>query len=349
MKQLLEDLIKFKTVDDYNEFVKCFNYIKDYLQDKKLYFKDYEFNKNRSLVISNTEDKNLDIIFCGHIDVVPGRDDQFNPIVDGNKMYGRGTFDMKGHDAVMIELMKNLDTKYKVGLFLTSDEELGGFNGTDLLLNEIGYTAKLAIIPDGGNDFNLVKEEKGVYQLELSYKGVPSHSSTPYLGVNAIVKLIDIYEKLIEIYPLPKNDEDFITGINLGQIEGGDFINRVPSLATMGLDIRHTTKNTKEEILNNILKIDKNVDIKELERSYEFKYIENELSKEYLDVVREVLQREINSINCASSSDARFFYKNNISTIIMNAKGNDMHGDNEYIELDSLEKLYKIYTKFINR
>ena len=117
----------------------------------------------------------------------------------------------------------------------------------------------------------------------------------------------------------------------------------------MGLDIRHTTKNTKEEILNNILKIDKNVDIKELERSYEFKYIENELSKEYLDVVREVLQREINSINCASSSDARFFYKNNISTIIMNAKGNDMHGDNEYIELDSLEKLYKIYSKFINR
>ena len=353
MKELLEELIKFKTIDDNNkydnEFIKCFDYIKNYLKDTKLFFKDYIFNGHRSIVIANTKDKDLDIIFCGHIDVVPGNDEQFNPVIKDNKMYGRGTFDMKGHDAVMIEIMKNLNTNYKVALFLTTDEEDGGFNGTDLLLNKEGYTSKFAIIPDGGNDFDLVVEEKGVYQLELSYKGKPAHSSTPYLGINAIVKLFDIYNKLIEIYPIPKDNDDFRTSINLGYINGGDFINCVPSSAKMGLDIRHITKDTKEEIYDNIKKIDKDVEIKTIEESYEFKYIESELSKEFLNIAKDVLNRKIKTTKCASSSDARFFYKNNISTIIMNAKGNDMHGNNEYILLDSLDKLYEIYSKFINR
>lgn len=353
MKELLNELIKYKTLDmnfEYDdEFVKCLNCIKNYLKDQKLYFKDYIFNGKRSLVVSNTEDKNLDIIFCGHIDVVIGKDEQFNPVIKDNIMYGRGTYDMKGHDAVMIEVMKNLDTNYKVALFLTSDEEYGGFNGTDLLLNQEGYNAKLAIVPDGGNNFDLVVEEKGVYELELSYIGVPAHGSTPYLGVNPIVKLFEIYQKLLEVYPMPKDNDDFRTSINLGYLNGGNFMNRVPDFAKMGLDIRHVTTDTKKEIYDAIRKIDKDVIIDTFEESFEFKYIESDLSKEYLKIAEKVLGRKINEFKCASSSDARFFYSKGISTIIMNASGNDMHGDNEYIELDSLDKLYEIYNKFINR
>ena len=349
MKKLLEKLISFKTVDDNKEFIDCFNYIKKYLDNSNLYFKEYTYKDKTSLVISNTKSKKLDIIFCGHIDVVPGNSKQFKAKTTGNTMYGRGTYDMKGHDAVMIKLMKNLNTNYKVALFLTSDEEYGGFKGTNILLNKKGYTSKLAIVPDGGNNFNLIEEEKGVLQLEISYKGKPAHASTPYLGINAIDKLMDIYKKIIKIYPLPKNDKDFITGVNLGYISGGDYINRVPSFAKMGLDIRHVPNDSKESILNNIKKLDKNMDIKILEQGYEFKYLENDLSKEYLDIAKKVLKKKITVSKCESASDARFFYKNNISTIIMNAKGFDMHGDNEYIELDSLNKLYEIYSNFVNR
>ena len=136
MKKLLKDLISFKTVTDENEFIKCFNYIKDYLKDSNLFIKEYTYKNKISLVISNTKSKELDIIFCGHIDVVPGNSKQFKAKIIGNKMYGRGTYDMKGHDAVMIKLMKNLNTNYKIALFLTSDEEQGGFKGTDILLDD---------------------------------------------------------------------------------------------------------------------------------------------------------------------------------------------------------------------
>ena len=348
MEELLKKLIKFKTVDSDEKALNCVKYIKDYLKDTHLYMKDYLFNNKRSLVISNTVSNNLDIIFCGHLDVVPAKDEQFNPVICDGKMYGRGTFDMKGHDAVMIELMKNLDTDYKVALFLTSDEEAGGFNGTDILLNKEGYTSKFAIVPDGGNNFNLIEEEKGVLELEISYTGKPAHGSTPYKGINAIVKLMDIYNKIIEIYPIPKDDNDFITSVNLGNISGGDYINRVPAFAKMGLDIRYIPTDTPESILENIKKIDDKMDIKVTENSYEFKYIESDLSKKYLDICKEVLNDEVIFAKCASSSDARFFYKNGISTIMMNACGYDMHGDNEWIDLDSLDKLYEIYSKLIN-
>ena len=348
MKKLLEDLIEFKTVSDNNEFIKLFNYVKDYLKDSNLYFKEYIDEGKTSLVISNTESKDLDVIFCGHVDVVPAKESQFKAKIEGNRMYGRGTYDMKGHDAVMIKLMKNLNTDYKVALFLTSDEEAGGFNGTDILLNKEGYTSKFAIVPDGGNNFNLIEEEKGVLELEISYTGKPAHGSTPYKGINAIVKLMDIYNKIIEIYPIPKDDNDFITGVNLGSINGGDYINRVAAFAKMGLDIRYIPSDTPESIIENIKKIDEKMDIKIHEQSYEFKYIESDLSKKYLDVCNKVLGNKVTFAKCASSSDARFFYKNGISTIIMNASGHDMHGDDEWIDLDSLDKLYEIYSTFIN-
>ena len=347
MLKLVKDLIEFKTVNSEEEFNKCFNYIKDYLKETNLFIKEYSFNNKRSLVISNTQDKELDVIFCGHLDVVPGNTSQFNPVLKNDLLYGRGSYDMKGHDAVMIKLMKNLDTKRKIALFLTTDEEQGGFNGTNKLLNEEGYSCNLAIVPDAGNNFDLIIEEKAVLQLELSIKGIPAHASTPWKGVNAITELMNVYYKLLEIYPLPKNENEFITSINLGYINGGDAINRVPSKALIGLDIRYVNSDSKEEIIDNIKRISKNVDVKVLETGIKFLYLENELSKKFINVSEKVLKRKINFNTCEGSSDARFFYEKGISCILMNAKGFDMHGDNEYIDITSLEKLYQIYLDFI--
>lgn len=347
MNNLLQDLIKFKTFENNNEVTKCFNYIKKYLKKSNLFIKEYNFNNYRSLVISNTKDKDLDVIFCGHLDVVPGNESQFHPIIENNKLYGRGAFDMKGHDAVMIELMKKLPTNKKIALFLTTDEEQGGYNGTYKLLNEEKYASSLAIIPDAGNNFDLIIEEKAVLQLELSMKGISTHASTPWKGENAITKLMNIYNKLLNIYPLPENKKEFITSINLGYIKGGDVVNRVPSKASLGLDIRYISKDSEEEIINNIKTISSDVEINVLEKGINYKYLESDLARKYLSVCKNILKRKINISKCEGSSDARFFYEKHISSILMNAKGNDMHGDNEYISIDSLHRLYEIYYKFL--
>ena len=63
-------LMKYKTIkNEYNEFDKAYNFIKNKLE--KYNIKEYIINNYKNLVISNTDDKNLDIIFCAHLDVVP--------------------------------------------------------------------------------------------------------------------------------------------------------------------------------------------------------------------------------------------------------------------------------------
>ncbi|MBQ3511703.1 MAG: hypothetical protein IJA30_05335 [Bacilli bacterium] len=63
-------LMKYKTIkNEYNEFDKAYNFIKSKLE--KYNINEYIINNYKNLVISNTNDKNLDIIFCAHLDVVP--------------------------------------------------------------------------------------------------------------------------------------------------------------------------------------------------------------------------------------------------------------------------------------
>ena len=101
-------LMKCVTVkENYKEFDKAFDIIKKELKD--YYIEEIVVNNYKNLVISNTKDNNLDIIFCGHVDVV--FNDTYEPVVSNGCLYGRGAFDMKGQLSVMISLLKN----HKIG------------------------------------------------------------------------------------------------------------------------------------------------------------------------------------------------------------------------------------------
>ncbi len=340
----LKDLLNFETYKgNEKEFQKIFNYIEKKTK-KELNITKYRFNDNPTIVISNTKEKDLDIIFCTHIDVVPSETYEYHE--DTENIYGRGTIDMKGSVAVLLELFNNIDTKKKIALFITSDEEQDGNCVYELLKI---YNAKLAIVPDGGTNFNLIKEEKGLLQIKISIQTKSAHSSQPFNGENAITKLIEVYEKLIEKYPLPKSDKEYITSFNLSKLNGGDANNKVPSYAEMILDIRHTSKNSKEEILSYIKTINNNLKIDILLEGNIFQTnIENKEIQKYLNVCEEVLKRKVEIVGCESTSDAIYFSNLNIPTIIMNPVGYFAHCPNEYVNKESLYNLYQIYTKFIN-
>jgi len=82
-----EKLMKCVTVkENYKEFDKAFNIIKKEL--KEYYIEEIVVNNYKNLVISNTKDHNLDIIFCGHVDVV--ENDTYEPVISKGCLYGRG-------------------------------------------------------------------------------------------------------------------------------------------------------------------------------------------------------------------------------------------------------------------
>ena len=340
---ILKKLMSYQTTEDKKEeFEQLFNYIKSIIP-KNLYITDYEFDGKKSVVISNTKSKKLDLIFCTHIDVVPA--EKYECIETATQIKGRGSFDMKGSVAVCLELFKNLDTNKKVALFITSDEEITGNCAKQLLTI---YDTDFAIVPDGGNNLQIVKEEKGQLQLKISIKTKSAHASQPYNGENAILSLYDIYQKLIKKYPLPTSVEDYKTSINLSMIEGGEALNSVAASATMYLDIRHTSKDTKESIIKYLESLNQQLKIEIIHAGSLFKTdLDDKNVKKYIEISKKVLNKIPKIISSEATSDAIYFSDKNIPTILTNPKGGFAHGPKEYVEKESLYDLYKIWEQML--
>ena len=116
----LKDLLTFKTYKENTcEFEKLFTYIKN--KYNSIFITEYTFNSNKALVLSNTNSKDLDLLFCTHIDVVYA--DDYNYTEDDTCIYGRDTIDMKGSVAVLLTIMNNLKSNSKIALMITSDKK----------------------------------------------------------------------------------------------------------------------------------------------------------------------------------------------------------------------------------
>ena len=145
------------------------------------------------------------------------------------------------------------------------------------MLENQSYSCKIAIVPDGGFNYTLVTEAKGILHLKISVNGKESHSSELWKGENAIVKLFNIYNKIILRYPLPKNNSDWRTSVNLAKIEGGNALNKVPDSASMNLDIRHIYSDKKAEIIEYIKGLDKEMNLEIIEEGDTFFVDEEDL------------------------------------------------------------------------
>src|SRR5215207_6890868 len=87
------------------------------------------------------------IVLHGHLDVVPGRREQFEPRIQGDRLYGRGAYDMKGGLAGMMCAVRDLAAQHEVRVHLVcvSDEESEEIEarGSDYLV-ERGYAGDFA-------------------------------------------------------------------------------------------------------------------------------------------------------------------------------------------------------------
>ena len=155
--------------------------------------------------VEGTSDKT--ILWLGHIDVVPAGMPEFwtyppysGTIADGN-VYGRGSSDMKGACAsamIAARLLSQLDEPppTNVQFWFSSDEEIGGPAGARWLAESGRLQGEVCLIGDGsGGGYDMPSLDlgcKGGLGVRLIVKGHTAHGSTPFLGDNALRKLIDI-------------------------------------------------------------------------------------------------------------------------------------------------------------
>ena len=86
--------------------------------------------------------------------------------------------------------------------------------------------------------------------MRIEVRGRSTHSSTPWLGDNAILKALDVF-RAIESLPFAREASEMFDrpSINLGRISGGDAINKVPDLCQMAVDVRYLPGQDPGEIL----------------------------------------------------------------------------------------------------
>ena len=182
------------------------------------------------------------VVLHGHLDVVPGLGEQFDPAVDGDRLYGRGAYDMKGALAAMLlttAAMRDQDgVRVRLGIVGDEESEEEAERGSDHLVDS-GFVGDFAITGEP-TDLQIGVEAKGVLALRLEVSGVAAHGATPWLGDNAVLKAHDVFRS-IESLPFARHSSELFDrpSINLGRILGGDALNKVPDRCAIDVDIRY--------------------------------------------------------------------------------------------------------------
>lgn len=352
---LTNHLIKFKsTASRPEELLRIVNFVEDYFKRTNLFIKRFQSGEKPSIIITFRKEKNPRVFLVGHLDVIEAEDKDFTPKIKGKRLYARGAGDMKGNIACLMRVMREFSQqglKPDIGLMLTSDEEVGGRDGVYFLLNRKRYNSKLAIIPDGGRLDEITIKEKGILRLRVEAKGKSAHGSKPWKGDNAIEKLMKAYFEIKKIFPRVGFKNSWKETLNLGKINGGEAVNKVPDFAEMDLDIRFTEKINWKEIYQKVFKIaskTKGVKIKIIGlREVLFTSPDNFYLKKYKEVCQRILGREVKFSREHGASDASHFAKKRIPVILHEPECHDIHTQNEWMDIESQEKYYQILKKFL--
>lgn len=261
---LTRKLIAFSTVNPPGHEAEIAKFIGGILAENGFFvdYIPYEDNRLQLVAEKGVSAGVPPIVFTGHFDTVPlgaqaWSADAFEGEIIGDKLFGRGSSDMKGGLAAMaiaaIGAFRNGKPKEGVRLIFTADEE-PGCHGARHLVKAYGKLGQACGIVVGEPTANLPAiGHKGAVYLNLSTSGKTAHSSMPHLGDNAIYKAARAILK-VEKFDFCA-EEDPLLGwptVNVGKISGGLNLNSVPDFAGFTIDARTTGKTDHEKFLTKL-------------------------------------------------------------------------------------------------
>ena len=317
------------------------------------------------------------LAFAGHTDVVPPGNESswkhppFSAIIEGDKLYGRGTEDMKSNIACFISatekfLKKNgKDFGGKISFIITGDEEGEAINGTPQIME---WTKKQNIKIDhclvGEPTSNAKIGDKvkigrrGSVNFFLTVKGVQGHTANGHRAQNPVHCLTKLISNIIE-KPLDEGNEFFLpTDIQIPTFDvGNPAHNVIPEYASATINIRFNDLHTPESLIHwlneKIESIFTNLEnatckVKHEISAHSFLNKPGNLSKIVSKSISQATGRneEPELATDGGTSDARFI-KNYCEVIELGIRNQTLHQVDEFVFLDDLNELTKIYYKIL--
>jgi acetylornithine deacetylase/succinyl-diaminopimelate desuccinylase-like protein len=350
LKSILKTLVEMPTVTgDYQANHQAFDYIANFASSRGVHVERFEANGYESLVATTKKTKTPKVLLAGHIDVVPAPQDFFALREVDDKFYGRGVLDMKFAIASYLQIIDDLKTDlqaYDFGLMITSDEELGGRDGVEMLVKK-GYLPQVCILPDGGDNWQIQTHSKGFLYITLNRYGKPAHGSRPWLGDSAILPLLDAIKEVQALFPT--NDAGSNT-VNIGRLHGGKAINQVPDAAEVSFDIRVMSETDKQKILKHLKVI---CDTYNLEMVIELDGVVGSFSLDnpFIATFAKLIQTntgvKVTGSHTLGSNDTRHFAPYSVPCISFYPVGGDHHGPSEWLETKGLTQTHQIIGEYV--
>jgi glutamate carboxypeptidase len=175
------------------------------------------------------------VLLVGHFDTVwpRGTIDRKPFAVDGDRITGPGSFDMKSGIVQGMHALATLSSLDGVALLLTSDEELGSPTSAELI-RELAMEADAALILEPSAQGALKTGRKGVSVYSIEITGRAAHAGLePEKGANA---LIELAHQVLAISSLA--DPSKGTSVTPTVAQAGTAINVVPASARIDVDVR---------------------------------------------------------------------------------------------------------------
>ncbi|HUC89777.1 MAG TPA: M20/M25/M40 family metallo-hydrolase [Patescibacteria group bacterium] len=346
---LLNKLVEMPTVtNNFEENNRALDFISQFLEERGMHIVRHTYDGYDAIIATTHVTKNPKVMLVGHCDVVPAPDSEFKVREDGGKLFGRGVWDMKFAIAaylVVADHLKDHLKDYDFGIMITSDEELQSDSAT-YLLND-GFLPKIAVLLDGGDNWQLESAAKGAWHVSVTVNGKSAHGSRPWTGDSASFKMLEL---LGEVQGLFKDAGPNTNTLNISQIQAGEAPNQLPGSATATLDIRLMDENERQRIEKTLFAmLDKyNADYKVFSYFKPLKHnLENPYLKQFSDSIEKVTGIKGVGILSYGASDAANFHDHNIPCIVTRPTGGGHHSDQEWVDKNSFLQLPAILNDYI--
>ena len=365
--KILKDLISFKTISGENNS-SLINYCENILSKSgATSFKVFDADKKRVNLFATLKAKKSNgkepIILSGHTDVVPvskgWSTDPFVAEIKNDKLYGRGSCDMKGFLACSLafaDIFSKSNLSRDIHFSLTFDEETACV-GAPLLIKELKkrkITNGICIVGEP-TKMKIIDSHKACYEYTTFFEGLAGHSSKPDEGVNAAEYASRYVNKLMSLRNDLKNrepDNSIFTPpystLSIGGIFGGIAHNVIADKCHVNWETRPVNKQDGI-FLNNEIDSYANELLTEMKKKYPnasirkkiigeiigFDRIQDSKACEFVSSITGDNKREVVSFG----TEAGLFQEIGISTVVCGPGSIEQaHTIDEFIELNEIKK-----------
>jgi len=365
--KILKDLISFKTISGENNS-SLINYCEDILTKcGASSFKVFDEEKKRVNLFATLKAKKPNglesIILSGHTDVVPvskgWSTDPFVAEIKEDKLYGRGSCDMKGFLACSLafaEIFSKSNLSRDIHFSLTFDEETACI-GAPLLIEELKkrkITNGICIVGEP-TKMRIIDSHKACYEYTTFFEGLAGHSSKPDEGVNAAEYASKYVNKLMSLRNELRNREPKnsiftppYSTLSIGGIFGGIAHNVIADKCHVNWETRPINKEDGVYLNNEIDKYANEL-LTEMKKKYPnasikkkiigeiigFNRVTNSKACEFVSSITGDNEREVVSFG----TEAGLFQEIGISTVVCGPGSIEQaHKIDEFIELSEIKE-----------